>query len=323
MARKVDVAQIRGELVEAVNQGDEDRARALVPQLGPEPKQVRAALETMLEDPAPLARQAAAFGLGELGGAASVRRLEQQLSVEEARGDYDGDAVVGDIVRALGHLKEAGARASLVRRLERLAARKVERSDIYEIAHPLWRKRHPDLISPVRRSLEQLTLPAPHGLHGLLLLLEKSPEELSAWVRDPAVPVEYRTEVLSVLEEDVPDTLVPTLLAFISAAEALSEQEVGQNRKAAYYCECLFSLLLRDPERLLTAPPLESARPGLRSVARRVISATFPNPSISAAIVLKAAGRPEDAEFLEAHCPAYPALAKVFRDAAQILRNLH
>lgn len=322
MAHKIDVSRVRDELVQAFKLGEEDRVRALIPQLGTGRRQVRAMLESMLADPDSLVRQAAAFGLGELGGEASAKRLEQHLAIEEARDDHDGDAVVGDIVRALGHLKDAGARTSLVRRLERMLARKVERSDIYEIAQALWRKRHPDLLPPVRRSLEQLTLPAPHGLHGLLVLLEKTPEELGAWARDPAVPLENKTEALSVLEEEVPATLVPTLPAFIFTAEALNEQEVGQNRKAEYYCECLLSMLLRDRDRLLSALPAD-ARAALRTVARKLIAATFPNPSIAAAVVLGAIGRPEDAAFLEAHCHEYPTLAKVFRDAAQALRNLH
>ena len=101
MVSRRDTGQVRDELVAAVKQGDEARARTLVFQLGDGPKQVRAVLEARLEDVQGLVRQAAAFGLGELGGAASVRRLEQQLTVEEARGDYDGEAVVEDIVRAL------------------------------------------------------------------------------------------------------------------------------------------------------------------------------------------------------------------------------
>jgi hypothetical protein len=68
----------------------------------------------MLEEPMGLVRQAAAFSLGELGGPAVVQRLEQQLALEEARGDHDGDAVVEDITRALGRIKGAGARASLL-----------------------------------------------------------------------------------------------------------------------------------------------------------------------------------------------------------------
>lgn len=322
MAEKIDIAQICGELVDAVRHGDENRARTLIPLLGTGPRQIRTVLEAMLEATDSPTRQAAAFGLGHLGGAASVKRLEQQLSIEETRNNYDGDAVAGDIVRALGHIKEAEARASLVRRLERMTARKVEASDIYEIAHPLWRMRHPDLLSPIRRALEELTLPEPHGLHGLLLLLEKSPDELSTWARDPSVPPEYKSVVLAVLQEEVPDTLVPTLPAFISWAETLSEETLEQDEKAVYTCECLLDVLLRDRERLLAALPA-SARSALRMVALRLIAATVPNPDISAAIVLETVGRPEDAAFLEAHRPEYPTLAKVFLDAAQALRNVH
>jgi hypothetical protein len=322
MARKRDVTQIRDEFVQSFEQGDEDRARSLLPQLGSGPKQVRSMLEAMLKAPDSMSRQAAAFGLGELGGAASAGRLEEQLAIEEARGDHDGEAVAEDITRALGRIKEASARAPLVRRLERLAAGKPEAADVIALARALWRQRHPDLIPAVRRSLETISLPTPHGLNGLLVLLEKSPDDLDAWARDPTVPVKHKTRTLVVLQEEVPDTLVPVLPAFISAAEFLSEQAVHADRDAAYYCECLLSLLLTDRERLLPALP-QSARLALRTVARRLISATFPNSSISAAAVLEAIGRPEDADFLEAYCPEYPVLAKVFHDAAQTLRKLH
>jgi hypothetical protein len=109
--KKPDVALVQEELVSAVKQGDEALARKRVFQLGTGPRQVRALLEAMLEEPAALMRQAAVFGLGELGGTASVRRLEQQLALEEARRDYDGAAVVEDITRALGRIEETGARA--------------------------------------------------------------------------------------------------------------------------------------------------------------------------------------------------------------------
>lgn len=320
MASKIDVAEIRDELVQAVKEGDEQRARALVPRLGVNPRQVRAELEAMLEDSFGLVRQAAVFGLGQLGGKASVRRLEQQLAIEEARGDYDGEAVVEDITRALGRMEETGTRAILVRRLERLSAGKPERSDVYDIARMLWRKRHPDLIPCVRRGLEQISLVAPHGLHGLLVLLEKSPEELSEWARDPKVSVEEKTRVLAVLEEEVPDTLVPTLPAFIAAAAGLSEQAMHQKREVDYFVDCLCSLLLMDRERFIVAQPPE-VRGTLRSVARSLIAATFPNPSNRAAVVLGLVGQPEDAAFLLEHCPAYPTLAQVFQDAARALRD--
>src|SRR5437868_9047581 len=113
MASKKDVSQVRARLVQAVKEGDETGARSLVPQLGVGPRQVRTALEAMLEDSDSLVRQAAAFGLGEIGGTASARRLEQQLAIEETRGDHDGAAVIEDITQALGRIKDSSARAGL------------------------------------------------------------------------------------------------------------------------------------------------------------------------------------------------------------------
>jgi hypothetical protein len=322
MASKQDVSQVRAQLVQAVKAGDETGARSLIPQLGAGPRQVRAILEAMLKDPDSLMRQAAAFSLGELGGAASARRLEQQLAIEEARGDHDGAAVIEDITRALGRIEDSSARAGLVRRLERLARGTPERSDVNELACVLWKQRHPDLLPAVRRSLETLSLPEPHGLHGLLVLLEKSPADLDSWARDPTVSMRHKTRVLAVLAEDVPETLVPVLPAFISAADALSEQTLKQDREAVNLCDSLFRLLLRHRERILAALS-KPVREMLRTTARRLITATFPNSSTQAALVLEIVGHPEDAAFLEAHSPQYPVLAKVFHDAAQTLRNLH
>jgi HEAT repeat protein len=59
-------AQWRDELVAAFKEGDEFRARAQVSRLGA--RKARPLLEAMLEDPDAVVRQAAAFGLGELGG---------------------------------------------------------------------------------------------------------------------------------------------------------------------------------------------------------------------------------------------------------------
>jgi HEAT repeat protein len=322
MAYKKDVSRIRAQLVRVVKEGDEAGARSLIPQLGAGPRQIRAVLEEMLEDSDSLTRQAAAFGLGELGGAPSVKRLEQQLAIEEARGDLDGAAVIEDITRALGRIKDNNARASLVRRLERLAHGTPERADVNELACVLWKQRHPDLLPAVRRSLETLSLPEPHGLHGLLVLLERSPTDLDSWARDPAVSICHKTRALSVLAEDVPDALVPVLPAFISAAEALSEQTLKQDREAFYLCDSLFRLLLRHRERIFTTLP-KTTREALRTTARKVITSTLPNPSTQAALVLEIVGRSEDAAFLEAHSPEYPVLAKVFHDAARVLRNLH
>jgi hypothetical protein len=152
--------------------------------------------------------------------------------------------------------------------------------------------------------------------------LEKSPPELDSWARDPTVSIRHKTRTLAVLAEDVPDTLVPVLPAFISATEVLSEQTLKQDREAFYFCDSLFRLLLRHRERTFTMMP-KAAREALRTAARKLITATFPNSSTQAASVLEIVGRPEDAAFLEAHSPEYPVLAKVFHDAAQTLRNLH
>jgi HEAT repeat protein len=322
MASKVDVAQIRDQLVDAVKQGDEPRARRLVPLLGGTPRQVRTVLEAMLEDPESLVRQAGAFGLGELGGAASVRRLEQQLAVEEGRGNYDGEAVAGDIVRALSRVEDAGARDSLVRKLERLAVGKPQRSDVNETAYALWMKRHQDLLPVVRRSLQQLSVPDPNALHGLLVLLEKTPEELGVWALDPAVPVTHKTGVLMLLEEDLPDTLISCLQEFVLAARALIHSALSQRGEASYFCEVLLSVVSLHWERLLVTLPTDT-RAELRQLALGLVAATSMGCAMRAASVLKLVGRPEDAKALETHRPADPTFAKVFDEAAQALRNLH
>jgi hypothetical protein len=321
MVSRRDTERIRDGLIAAVKQGDEAQARSLVFQLGDGPRQVRAALEAMLEDPRGLVRQAAAFGLGELGGAASIRRLEQQLAVEEARGDYDGQAVVEDIVRALGCIKEAGARASLVRRLERLMAGKPERSAINELAEALWRKRHPELLPIVQRTLEHAEAPRPNALHGLRVLLEKSPQDLGAWARDPAVPAEHKTEVLALLQEELPDDLRSVIPAFISTAQALLREAVSQDGEAAYYCECLLSVVLLHRERLLPSFA-EETRSLLHGAARELVGAVSPNCSIRATHLLKFVGSPEDAELITAHRPSDAVGAKVFDEAAHALRAL-
>jgi hypothetical protein len=321
MAREVDTSQLQDELVKVLKEGNEGRARKLVLLLGEKPRQIRAVLEAMLDHADALVRQAAAFGLGELGGAASARRLEQQLAVEEARRDYDGESVVEELTRALGRIEEDSARASLVRRLERLTAGKSDPSGINELALALWRRRHPELIPALRRSLERLPVPEQRPLGGLLVLMEESPDALRTWALTPSIPVEQKTDVLVLLEEDLPDALLPTLPAFISLAPQLFEKPVGRKSGAAYYCEHLFSLLLAHRERTLVALP-EEARSTLRTVARDLVVATSPVPSLWAAVLLKAVGRPEDAEVLEAHCPADPTFAKVFKDAAHTLRSL-
>jgi hypothetical protein len=275
----------------------------------------------MLQAPDARVRQAAVFGLGELGGAASVRRLEQQLSIEDSRGDYDGASVAEAITLALGRIEEAGARVSLVRRLERLTAGSPDPVDVNMVAYALWRRRHPDLLPAVRRSLERLALPAPNCLHGLLILLEKSPAELLFWARDSMVSVEQKTGVLALLEEELPETLVSHLHSFVSAANALPETTLRQQEAAEYYCDRLFSVLLEHHERILPMLPKE-ARSELRDVARKVIVATAPHSSLRAAILLRFIGQPEDVALLEAYRPAEPSLAKTFDEAARVLRGL-
>ncbi|MBN1208674.1 MAG: hypothetical protein JXB05_27685 [Myxococcaceae bacterium] len=322
MAQKRDVARIQDELIDAFKWNEEERARALVFQLGDHPDEVRAVLESMLKDSFGLARQAAVFGLGELGGPASVSRLAQQFAVEEARGDYDGEAVVEDIISALGRIDEDSARTRLVRILEHWVLRRVEPSEFNVLAYSLWRRRHPELIPVVRSSIERLALPAPHLLHGLLALLERAPEELSAWVLDPSVPVELKTKVLVLLEKDIPDSLRSTLPACVAATQVLGAETMSGDSAVADYCERLFILLLADRERLLGSLPREACTT-LRAVARRLIVATFPNPSLWAAVVLQHVGRSEDAAFLDKYRPVDPTCAKVFIDAAQALRSLH
>ncbi|HZI07176.1 MAG TPA: hypothetical protein VEZ71_24370, partial [Archangium sp.] len=285
MGHTTNTAQLQDELVDACKWGEEDRARELISRFGAEP-QARALLEEMLQEEDARARQAAAFGLGELGGAVSVRRLEQQLALEEARGDYDGESVVDEIIRALGRIEDAGVRAVLVRKLERLAATEPELSDVNVVTQALWKRRHPDLLSTVRRSLAQLDPKAHGSLPGLLVLLEKTPDELRAWVRSPLVAVEDKTRVITVLEADLPDELDSTLPSFVSTATALLEEAASQQGEAAYYCDRLFVLLLRFKERVLPTLP-EETRAELRTLARSIVPAVSPNCSFSAAVLLQ------------------------------------
>src|SRR3712207_4605210 len=108
MAREIDLEQWRSEVVDGFHWGEQERARTLVATLREaQPKRARSVLEQMLQSPDGKVRQAAAFGLGEMGGPTSARRLEQQLVVEESRGDYDASSVVQVITQALSQLKSA------------------------------------------------------------------------------------------------------------------------------------------------------------------------------------------------------------------------
>ncbi|HYO66530.1 MAG TPA: hypothetical protein VEU33_10635 [Archangium sp.] len=312
--------QLQDELVDACSWGEEERAREVVSRFGAEPG-ARAALENMLQAPDALVRQAAVFGLGVLGGSASARRLEQQLALEEAREDYDGDSVVEEIIRALGRIEDADARDALVRKLERLAVAGPGTRDVNPVATALWKRRHPDLLPILRRRLEQMA-PKDWGLlDGLLVLLEKTPDELQAWARDPSVSVERKTRVVTVLDAELPATLAATLPSFIFAASSLVEDAVSQEGDASRYCDRLFSLWLLCKEKVFPSLP-EAVRTELRTLARRLVASVDPGCSLGAAVVLKHVGRPEDSELLEAHRPAEPALAKVFDEASRVLRGI-
>jgi hypothetical protein len=319
MSHTTNTAQLQDELVDACMWGEEDRARELISRFGAEP-QARVLLEEMLQEEDARARQAAAFGLGELGGAVSVRRLEQQLALEEAQGDYDGESVVDEIIRALGRIEDAGARAVLVRKLERLAATEPELSDVNVVTQALWKRRHPDLLSTIRGSLAQLD-PKDHGsLPGLLVLLEMTPDELRAWVRSPLVSVEDKTRVITVLEADLPDELASTLPSFVSTATALLEEAASQQGEAAYYCDRLFVLLLRFKERVLPVLP-EETRAELRTLARSLVPSVSPNCAFGAAVLLKYIGQPEDAAVIEANRPEDSVGADAFDAIARALRG--
>jgi hypothetical protein len=321
MAQGTNTVQLQDELVDACRWGEEDRARELISRFGAEPR-ARALLEELLQDEeyAP-ARQAAVFGLGELGGESSVRRLEQQLAHEEARGDYDGDSVADEIIRALGRIAAEGARAALIRKLERLAAAtEPELSDVNVVTQALWKRRHPDLLPTIRRSLAQLDPEAHGSLPGLLVLLEKTPDELGAWVRSPSVPVRDKTRVMTVLDADLPDDLVSTLHSFISVASAMLEEAASQNGEAANYCDHLFTLLLLYKERLLPKLP-EQTRSELRALARSLVPAVSPNCAFGAAALLESVGRPEDAAVIEANRPEDSVMAETFDAIARTLRS--
>jgi hypothetical protein len=319
MTSKTDSERGQAGLVEAVGEGDETQARALV--RGLDARRARALLEAMLDHEDARVRQAGAFGLGALGGTASARRLETQLEVEEARGGYDAASVIEIITEALGHIADGSARGGLLRQLERLTGSRVSPSDINTLARALWRRRHPELRPAVERALERVPPAAAASLRGLLLLLEKSPGQLRAWVEDVQVPAARKAEVLPVLEEEVPDELVAVLPAFISLARAQAPSAVPQLQgDALSICERLFILLMLDDKRLLTALPVE-AREQLRETARTLVAAKSLRCALWAATVLQYVGQPEDVLLLEAHRPEDATFAEVFDRTIQILRR--
>jgi hypothetical protein len=321
MAQELDMAQWRSELIDAFHWGEEERARGLVATLRKaRPREARAALDEMLESPDGKVRQAAAFALGAWGGPSSTKRLEQQLVLEEARGDDDSSSVVQVIIQALGQLKSADARAALVRKLNRLAAGTPKQTDVNDLTYALWGKRHPELIPAVQSALQRIPPPTARALRALLRLLESAPEELIAWVEDESVPLEDKTEVLTVLDEEVPAELEHLLPSLISLARAIIDVAATQDGAENEFCERLLTLLLLHRERLFAALPPES-RSALRDVARRLAAAPAALRSIGAAVTLQYVGQREDADLLEAHRPQDDVLGKVFADAAYALRK--
>lgn len=322
MAREINLEQWRSELVDAFHWGEQERARALVATLREaQPRSVQGVLEQMLQSPDGKVRQAAAFGLGELGRPSSTRLLERQLLLEESRGDPDASSVVQVITQTLSQLESASSRATLVRRLNRLAAGTPEASDVDDLAYALWRKRHPELIPAVRGALERIAPSASEGLHALLRLLESSPEELWRWIEDQSVPVEQKTKVVTVLDEEVPGELVPLLSSFIFLARSIQDAASTRKGQERRFCDRLFTLLLLHRERLLPGLPLE-ARAVLREVARRMVAAPETVRIIKAATVLEYVGHREDAELLVQYKPQDEVLGRVYEEAAEVLRKL-
>lgn len=321
MAHKPDIARLQEELVDAFEWCEEDRARKLVARLAEQPRQARAVLEEMLQSEDASVRRAAVFGLGELGGKASTRRLQEQMAIEEARHDYDGESVLEVITQALGGIKGTEARASLIRRLKRLLAGKPSKSDLGDVAYALWRQRHPELIPAIRSALQQISEDDAWALRALLHLLQTSPEALFAWARDASVPPALKADVLVILDHELPNDLLPLMSAFIAAANALPESAVSQDGDGSNFCDRLFTTFLAHKERVL--PTLSAAaRSGLHELARKGVASHDPSCALRAAVVRGLVGRPEDAPLLEAHRPREPIFAKVFDNAAQALRNL-
>ena len=264
MAHKLDVTQLRAELVDAFEWNEEDRARAVMVQLAAQPSHARVVLDEMLASEDASSRRAAVFGLGQLGGAASVKRLEQQMAIEEARSDHDGASVLEVITQELGRIKEVGARASLIRRLKRLVGGKPGTTDVNDFAYALWRKRHPELIPVVRTALEQFPVEDSGALRALLRLLETSPAALAEWILDGSAPLTDKRKVLTILDEEVPDELLAVLPAFITQACRVGDT-VQQQGEAAGYCNRLFITLLLHWEQAACAAgrgPLRAARSG-------------------------------------------------------------
>jgi hypothetical protein len=321
MERPPDMKRLWEDLVDAFEWNEGDRLRALVTKLSAHRRQARAMLDEMLASEDARTRQAAVFALGEFGGTASLKRLERQMDIEQARADYDGSAVLQVITEALGRIKEVGARASLIRRLERLVAGKHDTTDLNDVAYALWRKRHPELIPVLRNVLDQLEPEESEALRALLQLLETPPDVLTAWVANTSVPLKDKRKILTILDEGVPDELLPVIPAFIATALTLGDAVLVRQSEAAYFCDRLFTTLLLHDKRVLPAIPVE-ARSELRSLARQCVPSASLNCAGRAVWILERVGHPADAELLEAHRPVDEDLAKEHDKSIEVIRNL-
>ncbi|WP_163871000.1 hypothetical protein [Myxococcus eversor] len=311
MASRGDTEMAADELIEAFHQGDESRAREAVSRLGSD---AESWLARSLESPDARLRRAAVFGFGVLGGDSNLRRLERQLVIEEARADLDGKSVAEVVTQALGELHEAEARGSLTRRLERLTRGAPGASELYTLAHALWKRRHPELLPVVEQALRKLTPSVSGPLQGLHVLLSKSPESLREWAGDASVALADKTQVLAILEADLPEAWLPSLSAFIPSSPSDSSASERE------YAECLLAVLLAHRERLLPNLP-DNARTRLRVLSLGLLGSQDPDLSLRSAILLQSVGRPEDVAAIEAHRPQDSVGARVFDDAAHALHS--
>jgi len=315
-----DPSLIWNGLVDAFEWGEDERLKELISQLAAQPRLASKLLNEMLSSSDASERSAAIFALGRLGGTRNLRRLEEQLAVEETREDYDGSAVIEVITEALGHIKEVGSRATLVRRFRRLLSGTPEETDVNDLCYALWRKRHPELIPVVRSALERFPARFFPALDALLCLLETPPEKLVPWALDPRVPANDKMNVLTILDEEVPREYVPVITALICAADALGDAPVAHPGEASGYCERLFTTLLLHSEWLLPALP-ETAQLTLLTLARRCVASSDLNCAARAVWTLGEVGGLEDVPLILAHRSPDPERDKDYDRTVQRLRS--
>jgi len=312
---------VRDGLRDAFRFGEDKRLDEFVSQLSASPRLANKLLDEMLSSPDASERSPAAFVLGKLGGARSLRRLKEQLAIEEAREDYDGSSVIEVITAALGHLKEAGSRSVLVRRFQRLLSGTPQEIDVNDLCYALWRKRHPELIPILRSAMEHFPAGRFPALDALLRLIETPPEKLVPWVMDPSVPLLPKRKLLTILDEELPRDFVPVMVALISVADSLGDAPVTQRRgDAPDYCERLFITLMLHSDWVLSALP-EATRATLLAVSRRCVASINPSCALRAVWTLAYVGGLEDIPLIQAHFPESPIISEAYEEALQLLRS--